>query len=100
MPLPRSDCGCWVAQTARPQPQVAAGLAGFLGFFFALALTGFFAVAGLMLIGRPTGTAAAPASVGSGSGRKCARQPAERRDLLRTMQAVTRSTSGISEPQN
>jgi hypothetical protein len=100
MPLPRRVCGDAVADGQSsaqvPPVQVAAGLAGFFGFF-ALALTGFFAaVAGLMLIGLPAG--AATASLGSG--RKCARQPGERRDLLRIMQAVTRSTSGISGPQN
>jgi hypothetical protein len=84
-----------MVQANRSEAQVSAGLAGFLGFF---ALTGLRAVAGLMLTGLPTGTAAA--SLGSGSGRKKARQPGERRDLLRIMQTVTRSTSGISAPQN
>src|SRR4051812_7794036 len=75
--------------------QVAAGLAGLLGFLaLALALTGFRTVAGLMLIGLPAGIATA--SRGAGSGRKKARQPGDRRDLLRIMQTVTRSTSGIS----
>ena len=46
------------------------GFAGFLGFF-ALALTGFRAFAGVMPRGRPASTAAAD----DGSGRKCARQP-------------------------
>ena len=50
--------------------------------------------AGLITIGRPA-DAAALAS-GSGPGLKNARQPGESCDLLRTMQAVTRSTSGIS----
>ena len=85
------------AAAKRLEAQLLVGLAGFLDFF-ALALTGFRAVAGLMLIGLPAGRAAA--SLGSGSGRKKARQPGERRDLLRIMQTVTRSTSGISGPQN
>ena len=38
--------------------------------------------------------------VEAGGGRNCARQAGESRALLRTMQAVTRCTSGISGPQN
>ena len=47
-------------------------------------------------IGRPAGAAAI--SSDSGPGLKNARQPGESWDLLRIIQAVTRSTSGISGP--
>src|SRR5882724_2079277 len=74
--------------------QVEAGFfAGFL--VFRLALTDFRGAAGLIAIGSPAG--AAVARLGSGSGLNCARQGGESCDLLATMQAVTRSTSGISE---
>src|SRR6185312_483511 len=86
--------------------QVAAGFAGLdfavLDFavlgLVALGLAfgaGFRAVAGLMLIGMPAG----PAAAGSGSDRKNRRHSGESSDFLATMQAVTRSTSGISELQ-
>jgi len=77
--------------------------------FFDLALTGLaltgLAFTGLALTGlRTTGLISVgwPAAAdGAGeAGLKCARQPAESRALLRIMQAVTRSTSGISGPQN
>src|SRR5882757_4960493 len=81
-------------ETAR-RDQVAAGF--FAGFFDAglraLLATGLRAT-GLMLVGSPAAT------LGSGSGLNCARHPGESWDLLRTMQAVTRSTSGISGPQS
>ena len=73
--------------------QVAAGLAGFLGFL-GLALTGFRAFAGLMLSGLPALTGVA---CDDGSGRKCARQPGLSWAFFRIMQVVTRSTSGMSE---
>jgi hypothetical protein len=81
---------------ADPWPdQVSPGFAGFLdldGF----ALAGFRALAGLMLSGLP---AAAGAAVASGSGLKNARHTGVNCDLFLIMQAVTRSTSGISAPQ-
>jgi hypothetical protein len=81
--------------------QVAAGLAGFLGFRgFALtdlALTGFREATGLMLIGLP---AVAGVTIGSGSGLKYTRQPGESWDLFLIMQAVMRSTSGTNSPQS
>jgi hypothetical protein len=70
-------------------------LAGFLGFR-ALALTGFREDAGLMLSGRPAATGVTAAS---GSGLNWARQPGLSCDLFLAMQAVTRSTSGISALQ-
>ena len=82
------------AQHASPhRGQVARRFAGFLDFRH-LALTGFRAVAGLMLRGLPAATGVTAAS---GSGLKNARQPGLSWDLFLTMQAVTRSTSGISE---
>ena len=72
----------------------AAGFAGLL-VLRALALTALRDVAGRMTVGRPAGLTAA--SPGSGSGLKCAWQAGESWDLLRTMQAVTRPISGISE---
>jgi hypothetical protein len=64
---------------------------GFLGFF-GLALTGFRAVAGLMLRGLAVRTELAR---DDGSGRKCARQGGLSCDLFWIMQAVMRSTSGM-----
>jgi len=58
---------------------------GFLG------LRGFRRWPGLMLSGLPAATGTT-----SGSGRKYARQPGLSWDCFLTMQAVTRSTSGIS----
>ena len=71
-------------------------VAGFVGFLAlrGLALTAFRGVAGRITVGRPTGRA--EISLGPGSGLKCARQGGESWDCLATMQAVTRSTSGIS----
>ena len=67
------------------------------GFFFGLgALVLLLFAAGLIAIGRPAGVAAL--SSDSGPGLKNARQHGESWDLLRIMQAVTRSTSGISGP--
>jgi len=76
--------------------QVAAGFAGFFAFAFAF---DFFAVvvAGAMVNGLPAGAVAA--SLGSGPERKKARHCGESCDFLATMQAVTRSTSGISDEQ-
>src|SRR5712671_4322331 len=94
---PRFPRSCGPGETLRRQ--VVAGLTGLLGFLaLVLALTGFRTVAGLMLVGLPAGTS--ETSLGAGSGPKKARQPGDRRDLLRIMQTVTRSTSGISAPQN
>ena len=74
--------------------QVAAGFAGFFAFAF-----DFFAVvvAGAMVSGLPAGVAAA--ALGSGPERKNARHCGESCDFFATMQAVTRSTSGISDEQ-
>jgi hypothetical protein len=75
--------------------QVAAGFAGFFGLR-GLALTGFRGDAGLMVSGRPAAT-----GVTSGAGSlKNTRHSGESCDLLRIMQAVMRSTSGISGPQS
>src|ERR1700687_4417055 len=73
--------------------QVSPGLAAFLGWR-GCALTGFRALAGLMLSGLPAATA------DSGSGLKNARHPGVSCDLFLIMQAVTRSTSGISALQS
>lgn len=73
--------------------QVAPGLAGFLGVR-SLALTPFLAFAGLMLSRFPAAT-----GVGSGS-LKNARHPGVSWDLFLIMQAVMRSTSGISALQS
>ncbi len=74
--------------------QVAPGFAGFLGVR-GLALTGFREFAGLMLSGLPaaTGVAAASGSL------KNARHPGVSWDLFLIMQAVMRSTSGMSALQ-
>jgi hypothetical protein len=73
---------------------LAAGLAaGFLAAGFRALLAGLRAT-GLMLVGAPAAT------LGSGSGLNWARHGGESWDLLRTMQAVTRSTSGMSELQS
>src|SRR5579871_5269916 len=71
--------------------QVAAGFAGFFAFAF-----DFFAVvvAGAIFSGLPAGAAAA---LGSGPERKNARHCGESCDFFATMQAVTRSMSGISD---
>ena len=79
------------------KPQLAAGLAGFLDLCD-LALTGFREVTGRMLSGRPAATGVTVASAGSGL--KNARQRGLSCDLLRIMQTVTRSTSGISGPHS
>ena len=71
------------------------GLAGFLCLrVLAADLRG---PVGLIAIGLPTGTD--EASLGSGP-LNCARQGGESWDFLATMQAVTRSTLGISELQS
>jgi hypothetical protein len=75
--------------------QVAAGFFGFLDFR-ALLLTGFREVAGRMASGRPATTGVTAAS---GPDLKNARQPGLSCDWFLTMQAVTRSTSGISALQ-
>ena len=93
----------------RSRRQVAAGFLGLLGFALVdlalldlarvdLALEALRGVAGAIAIGRPAG--AAEASLGSGPALKNARHSGESCDLLRTMHAVTRSTSGISGPQS
>src|SRR5581483_4078368 len=86
------------------------GLAGFLAFgvagfladaglvdagFAATGLAGFL-VFGLMLTGRPAGGSFT--TTGSGSGRKNRLHSGESCARLATMQALTRSMSGISEP--
>jgi hypothetical protein len=75
--------------------QLAAGF-GFLALCD-LALTGFRELAGRMLSGLPATTGVTAAS---GSGLKNARHCGLSCDLLRIMQTVTRSTSGISGPQS
>jgi hypothetical protein len=76
--------------------QLALGFAGFLGLR-GLALTDFREGAGLMLRGLPEATGV---TTGAASGSlKYTRQPGVSCDLFLTMQAVTRSTSGISGPQ-
>ena len=93
-----------VAQSGLEMPRWAQVETGFFADFFAgflalrLVLTGFRGVVGLIAIGRPAG--AAVAWPGSGSGLNCARHGGESCDFLATMQAVTRSTSGISELQS
>lgn len=77
----------------KPRAQVEAGL--FAGFFGLRSLADLRGVAGRIAIGLPAGAAAA--RLGSGSALNCARQGGESCDFLATMQAVTRSTSGISE---
>ena len=67
---------------------------GFAGFLALRALAGFRECAGAMLRGLPAAT-----GVTSGSDLKKTRQPGESWDLFLTMQAVTRSTSGMSELQ-
>ena len=68
---------------------------GFLGFFDLRVLAALRGVAGRIAIGLPA--AAVEARLGSGSGLNCARHSGESCDFLAAMQAVTRSTSGISE---
>lgn len=76
--------------------QVRAGFADFLGLrALAADLRG---AAGLIAIGLPAGAEAA--RLGSGPDLNCARQGGESCDFLATMQAVTRSTLGISELQS
>src|SRR6266567_1281431 len=75
--------------------QVAPGFAGFLGLR-RLALTGFCELAGLMLSGLP---AAAGVAADSDS-LKNARHPGVSWDLFLIMQAVMRSTSGMSALQS
>jgi len=82
------------AKIQEPRDQVAFGLVGFLGL--RVLLGGLRAVTGAMLSGWPAGAAAAS----SGLGLKYTRQPGESCALFLTMQAVTRSTSGISGPQS
>jgi hypothetical protein len=83
----------------KPRDQVASGFPCFLGLralTLVLAPAGLRAVTGAMLSGWPAGAAAAS----SGLGLKYTRQPGESCALFLTMQAVTRSTSGISGPQS
>jgi hypothetical protein len=69
-----------------------AGRAGFLGLRTLADLRG---AVGRIAIGLPAG--AATARTGSGSGLNWARHDGDSCDFLATMQAVTRSTLGISE---
>ena len=87
----RQSVACTGVESAR-RAQVEAGFADFLDLRVLAALRG---GAGRIAIGRPAGAAAA--RLGSGSGLNCARQGGESCDFLATMQAVTRSTFGISE---
>ena len=89
-----------VAQSGLEMPRWAQVDTRFFAGFLALrlALTDFRGVVGLIAIGLPAG--AAVAWLGSGSGLNCARQGGESCDFLANMQAVTRSTSGISELQS
>jgi hypothetical protein len=79
--------------------QVETGFTGFLGLR-TLTLADLRGVLGLIAIGLPAGAAVAWLGSGSGSGLNCARQAGESCDFLATMQAVTRSTFGISELHN
>src|SRR6185295_591714 len=79
--------------------QVRSGRIDFFVLFFVLAaraVTGFL-VAGRLLIGR---SARPDDAAWRGSGPNWMRQGGESSALRRTMQAVTRSTSGISELQS
>lgn len=76
--------------------QVAAGFAGFLGLR-GLALTGFREVAGRMLRGLPALTDVTSDGRSGPDDLKTARQPGVSWDLFLTMQAVMRSTFGMSE---
>ena len=78
----------------RRRLQSVAGLAGFLG----LCAVVLFRVSGLMVIGLPAGVSIT--SLDSGPRLKNTRQPGESWALFRTMQAVIRSTSGISGPHS
>ena len=71
--------------------------AGFADFFGLRALAADLRGAGLIAIGLPAGAEAA--RLGSGPDLNCARHGGESCDFLATMQAVTRSTLGISELQ-
>jgi hypothetical protein len=86
--------GCAAYLSQSPKPCSGLGSPGRFLDAHCLALTGFREAAGLMLRGAPALTA------GSGSdGLKYTWQPGESWSCLRTMQAVTRSTSGMSAPQ-
>ena len=89
-----------VAQSGLEMPRCAQVEMGFFAGFLALrlALMDLRGVVGLIAIGLPAG--AAVAWLGSGSGLNCARHGGESCDFRATMQAVTRSTSGISELQS
>ena len=80
-------------KTVKPRDvRHAAGFAGFL--LRGLALTALRGVAGRITIGRPADRA--ETSSGSGPDLNCARQGGESCDLFLIMQAVMRSTSGMS----
>ena len=94
------DPGLKVAYRAQVEAGFFAGFfVGFLACLLALrlAVADLRGVAGLIAIGLPAGPLAA--RLGSGSGLNCARHGGESCDFLATMQAVTRSTLGISELQ-
>jgi hypothetical protein len=78
--------------------QVWPGFAGFLGLR-GLALTGFREDAGLMLRGLPEATGVSAGAPSGSDDLKYTRQPGVSCDLFLIMQAVTRSTSGMSAPQ-
>jgi len=86
-----------VSPARQRRGQVARRFAGFFLDLRDLALTGLREYTGLMLRGRPAVTGVTAAS---GSGLNWARQPGLSCDLFLAMQAVTRSTSGISAPQS
>lgn len=83
-------------ETAR-RAQVEARFAGFLDLRALALAADLRGPAGLIVIGLPAG--ADVASLGSGPDLNCARHGGESWDFLATMQAVTRSTLGISELQ-
>jgi len=95
--LRESGCASSRSESARTEnhDQVETRLAGFLRLRD-FALAGLRAVTGLMLTGVPAGAEAAS----SGPGLKYTRHSGESSDFFATMQAVTRSTSGISELQS
>jgi len=84
-----------VARTRLEMAVHAQVLAGFTDFLGLRSLADLRGVVGLIAIGLPAG--AAVARLGSGSGLNCARHGGESWDFFASMQAVTRSTLGISE---
>ena len=91
------DPGLKLAYRAQVEAGFFAGF--FVGFLLALrlAVADLRGAVGLIAIGLAAGPL--EARLGSGSGLNCARHGGESCDFLATMQAVTRSTLGISELQ-